>query len=56
MHKILDFNVPTKMSASNTFLPWITTQTKRLIKKIRKLGISEQRKEALPGPGVNIKK
>ena len=32
IHRILDLNVPTKMTASNTSLPWITTQTKRLIK------------------------
>ena len=47
LHRILDFNIPSKMSASNTFLPWITTQTKRLIKN-KKIWFQRAKRRGTP--------
>ena len=45
--RILEMNVPTKMSSSKTFLPWITAQTKRLIRN-KKLWYKRAKKRDNP--------
>ena len=36
IHQLIDENVPTKMTSSKVYQPWITTETKRLIKNKNK--------------------
>merc|ERR1712008_659198 len=36
IHHIIEDNVPTKMTGSKVYQPWITTETKRLIKNKNK--------------------